>query len=74
MDECARYLDGLIHDCMGLEVSREAVRVGDDTVVFDWIRENGQRPSCTCLPILPREEGEQCLELVQRSDAGEPSD
>jgi len=51
--ECADYLDSLIGTCDGLEVSREAYRVGDDTVVFDWIARTGRRPHCSCDPLPP---------------------
>jgi hypothetical protein len=66
VQECAAYLDSLIGTCDGLEVSREAVRVGDDTVVFDWIDRHGRRPSCTCKP-LPADYS--CSDLVEPVDS-----
>jgi hypothetical protein len=64
------YLGGLIHGCVGLDVMREAYRTGDDTVVFDFIRKTGTRPSCRCGLLDDGMSGTQCIDLVLTPDGG----
>jgi hypothetical protein len=78
LDACADNLAGMTHDCIALDVLRQAYRSGDDTVVFDYLKKTGKRPGCQCDPIDPRfrapptqfeTTGEyQCAALLVRPD------